>query len=79
MAVRVQTTDVPDNRPGQLSRALNRLSAVILRRYLAVAPGARPHIPIDRDAPVTEFESIAQAYPVFCVVPDCQEPTGEDP
>src|SRR5215204_4056853 len=30
--------------------------APILRRYLACAPGARPHIPVERDAPVEEFE-----------------------
>jgi hypothetical protein len=39
--------------------------APILRRYLALAPGARPHIPIDRTAPLEEFEKIAADYPVF--------------
>jgi hypothetical protein len=39
--------------------------APILRRYLQVAPGARPHIPVDRRAPLTEFERIAADYPVF--------------
>jgi hypothetical protein len=39
--------------------------APILRRYLQVAPGARPHIPVDRGAPLTEFERIAADYPVF--------------
>jgi deazaflavin-dependent oxidoreductase (nitroreductase family) len=37
----------------------------ILRRYLAVAPGARPHIPIDRHAPVEDFDRIAPQLPVF--------------
>jgi deazaflavin-dependent oxidoreductase (nitroreductase family) len=37
----------------------------ILRRYLAVAPGARPHIPVDRHAPLSEFEQIAPQIPVF--------------
>jgi len=37
----------------------------ILRRYLEVAPGARPHIPVDRHAPIEEFERIAGEYPVF--------------
>jgi hypothetical protein len=41
--------------------------APILRRYLQVAPGARPHIPVDRRAPLTEFEGIAERYPVFRV------------
>jgi hypothetical protein len=39
----------------------------ILKRYLQVAPGARPHIPVDKDAPVDEFASIAAQYPVFRV------------
>lgn len=44
--------------------------APILRRYLALAPGARPHIPVDRRAPVTEFEPIAAKFPVFRICPD---------
>jgi hypothetical protein len=43
--------------------------APILRRFLAVAPGARPHLPIDRHAPLTDFEKIAADYPVFRVTP----------
>ena len=39
--------------------------APILRRYLQVAPGARPHLPVDRTAPLTEFARIAADYPVF--------------
>ena len=39
--------------------------APVLRRYLAVAPGARPHIPVDRRAPLPEFEAIAHRFPVF--------------
>lgn len=41
--------------------------APILRRFLAVAPGARPHIPVDRHAPLSDFERIAADYPVFRV------------
>jgi deazaflavin-dependent oxidoreductase (nitroreductase family) len=41
--------------------------APILRRYLQVAPGARPHIPVGLDAAVAEFERIAVDYPVFRV------------
>ncbi len=41
--------------------------APILRRYLQVAPGARPHIPVDRKAPLEEFQKIAARYPVFCI------------
>ncbi len=39
--------------------------APILRRYLECAPGARTHIPVDRQAPLGEFEQIAGRYPVF--------------
>jgi deazaflavin-dependent oxidoreductase (nitroreductase family) len=45
-----------------------RLRAPILRRYLALAPGARPHVPVDRHAPIAEFERIAVDYPVFRIV-----------
>jgi F420H(2)-dependent quinone reductase len=41
--------------------------AAILRRYLELAPGARPFFPIDRYAPVSEFERIVDDYPVFRV------------
>lgn len=37
----------------------------ILRRYLALAPGARGHFPVDGDAPLEQFEPIASQYPVF--------------
>jgi deazaflavin-dependent oxidoreductase (nitroreductase family) len=41
--------------------------APILRRYLQKVPGARPHIPVDRHAPLAEFEAIAARYPAFRV------------
>jgi deazaflavin-dependent oxidoreductase (nitroreductase family) len=41
--------------------------APILKAYLRRAPGARPHIPVDKDAPLAEFEKIASEYPVFRV------------
>jgi hypothetical protein len=41
--------------------------AAILRRYLEVAAGARPFFPVDRHAPLTEFERIVDLYPVFRV------------
>jgi deazaflavin-dependent oxidoreductase (nitroreductase family) len=37
----------------------------ILRRYLELAPGARPHIPIDRTAPLDDFARVAPTIPVF--------------
>ncbi|WP_051684121.1 nitroreductase/quinone reductase family protein [Blastococcus sp. URHD0036] len=39
--------------------------APVLRRYLDLAPGARAHIPVDRRAPVTDFDQIAADFPVF--------------
>ncbi|MET8997605.1 hypothetical protein [Amycolatopsis sp. NPDC004169] len=42
----------------------------VLRRYLAVAPGARAHIPVDRRAPLEEFARIAADVPVFRIVPE---------
>ncbi|WP_280399717.1 nitroreductase/quinone reductase family protein [Nocardia carnea] len=43
--------------------------AAILRRFLQVAPGARPHFPIDRHAGQADFERIADRYPVFRITP----------
>jgi deazaflavin-dependent oxidoreductase (nitroreductase family) len=42
--------------------------ASILRAYLQRAPGARPHIPVDKDAPIADFEKVAADFPVFRVV-----------
>lgn len=39
--------------------------APILKAYLQRAPGARPHIPVHKDAPLAEFEKISARYPVF--------------
>jgi len=42
--------------------------APILKRYLQVAPGGRPHIPVDPRAPLGDFERIAARYPVFRIL-----------
>lgn len=55
---RVQLEDVPVEQ-----------RAPIIRAYLQIAPGARPHIPIDKAAPIEEFEAIAAQIPVFRVRP----------
>lgn len=39
--------------------------APILKAYLQLAPGARPHVPVSKDAPLEAFEKIAANYPVF--------------
>ena len=43
--------------------------APILKAYLKRAPGARPHIPINKSASLEEFQRVAGAFPVFRVVP----------
>lgn len=52
----IQLEEVPD---GQ--------RASILKAYIKRAPGARPHIPVNQDAPLAEFEKIAADFPVFRV------------
>jgi hypothetical protein len=42
----------------------------VLKAYLKRAPGARPHLPIHKDAPLSEFEQVAAQFPVFRVVPE---------
>ena len=42
--------------------------AAIVKAYLGRAPGARPHVPVHKDAPLAEFEAIAARVPVFRVV-----------
>ena len=42
--------------------------APILKAYLKRAPGARPHIPVDKDASLDEFAAIASEIPVFRVL-----------
>ena len=43
--------------------------APILKAYLQRAPGARPHVPVNKDAPLAEFEKVAPSFPVFRVTP----------
>lgn len=43
--------------------------APFLKAYLQRAPGARPHIPVSKDAPLAEFEAVAASFPVFRIVP----------
>jgi hypothetical protein len=53
--------------PVQLTEVPTAGRAPILKRYLQVAPGARPHLPVDRSAPIAEFDKVAADYPVFRV------------
>ena len=42
--------------------------APVLKAYLQRSPGARAHLPIDKDAPLAAFEQMAFRVPVFRVV-----------
>ena len=41
--------------------------APVLQAYLRRAPGARPHVPVDKDSPLAEYARIAPHLPVFRV------------
>lgn len=41
----------------------------IIRAYLRRAPGARPHIPVDRRAPLADFARVKDDVPVFRIDP----------
>lgn len=45
----------------------------ILKAYLQRAPGARAHMPVDKDAPLADFVKIAEAYPTFRLIPRTQD------
>ena len=45
------------------------LRAPVLKAYLQRASNAGAHVPIDKDAPLAEFERVAPRFPVFRVVP----------
>ncbi|MFD2762550.1 nitroreductase/quinone reductase family protein [Micromonospora eburnea] len=49
--------------------------AEILRRYLAIAPGARPHLGLEPTAPLARFRQIAPRHPAFRIV---TRPAGTD-
>src|SRR5918994_2976946 len=45
------------------------LRAPVLKAYLKRATNASAHMPIDKDAPLAEFERLAPHFPVFRIVP----------
>jgi deazaflavin-dependent oxidoreductase (nitroreductase family) len=47
--------------------------APIIKAYVKRAPGGRPHIAVDKDAPVSAFENIAGEIPVFRVTTRASE------
>ncbi len=42
--------------------------APVLKAYLKRAPGARPHLAVQEDAPLSQFEQVAARFPVFRVL-----------
>lgn len=42
--------------------------APVLREYVRVATSGRHHFPVAFDAPLSEFQAIAQRYPVYRIV-----------
>ena len=54
---RVRLEEIPVDKRGTVPKA-----------YLQRAPGARPHVPVDKDAPLEQFEAIAAQVPVFRVL-----------
>ncbi len=42
----------------------------IIRSYLRRVPAARPHVPVDPDAPAADFIAVAPRVPVFEVRPE---------
>ena len=43
--------------------------APVLKAYLKRATNARAHMPIDKDAPLAQFQRLAPRFPVFRIVP----------
>src|SRR5690606_40374472 len=51
----------------------------VLRRYLAVAPGARPHVGLGPDASLARLRKVADRLPVYRVLDAASAPPmGED-
>jgi hypothetical protein len=43
--------------------------APVLKACLGRAPNARVHIPVDKNAPLADFERVAGRFPVFRIAP----------
>jgi hypothetical protein len=58
----------------QLEEVAAGQRAPILRAYLQRGPGARPHVPVNKDATLEEFQRVAAAFPVFRVASNKVQP-----
>ena len=54
----------------QLEEVPTDQRAPILRAYMQRAPGARPHVPVNKDAAPAEFQKVAAAFPIFRLSPE---------
>ena len=52
----------------RLEEAAEDRRAPVLKAYLKRAPGARPHLPVDKDAPLSEIKRVSAQFPVFRVI-----------
>jgi len=57
-----------DRTPIRLEEVAVERRAPVIKRYCEVAPGGRPHIPVDPGAPLSAFEAIAARYPAFRIM-----------
>ncbi|HET7207161.1 MAG TPA: nitroreductase family deazaflavin-dependent oxidoreductase [Terriglobales bacterium] len=53
------------SRPVQLTEIPAGERAPILKAYCQVATSGREHFPVAHDAPLSEFDAVAERYPVF--------------
>jgi deazaflavin-dependent oxidoreductase (nitroreductase family) len=56
-------------RPVHLLRVSPEQRAPVLREYVRIATSGRQHFPVAVDAPLADFEAIAERYPVYRIDP----------
>jgi hypothetical protein len=57
-----------ESEPVRLEETPSEERGPVLKAYLERAPGARAHVPVDKDAPLENFQAIAARMPVFRVI-----------
>jgi len=57
------------SRPVKLTEVPVSERAPILKTYCHVATSGRHHFPVPRNAPVSDFDAVAERYPVFRIDP----------
>ncbi len=57
------------SRPVKLTEVPVSERGAILKTYCDVATSGRHHFPVPHDAPVSEFDAVAERYPVFRIDP----------